>query len=361
MYDSLELNNFRGFCKYELRNLSRINLLVGKNNVGKTTILEALEILSHGGSPRSLQQSPRRRNEFSSDSEESSARGGYDIRYLFHQHSIYEGVSFEIQAKRLSSSMLVKCEVHKIANNVETSEPFADDDESDVWYDLWIRGTDNELGNKVRISATGILLGEVRGRPLPPTQTPKVSTLFLGTEGADSILLQRMWDAIVLTPEEEKVIAALQIIAPDVERLAFTSRDIRSRPIAWIKLKDKDERIPLGSLGDGTRRLLSLAIYAARASGGILLIDEIDTGLHYSTLQMMWEFIIEAATRLDIQVFATTHSGDCLRALAWLNEEKLSHENIVSVYRVDQSSSQATRYTVDEIEMAVRHQIEVRG
>ena len=153
----------------------------------------------------------------------------------------------------------------------------------------------------------------------------------------------------------------MQIIEPNIERIAFTSRDSRWPAAAWVKLRDDDHRIPLGSLGDGIRRLLALAIYVARASGGVLLVDEIDTGLHFSTLEQMWKFIVESAIRLDVQVFATSHSGDCLRALAWLESDMPELAQEVSVHRVERGYSNSERYSANDIEVAIRHDIEVRG
>lgn len=360
MYTTLRLHNFRGFSNYSLDDLTRINLLVGKNNAGKTSILEAIEILSHGGRPSSLLRSPRRRGELSSESREPGLREEYDIRYLFHQHRIQEGSSFEIQANKGLTSQAVECIIRRPKDEIEQLE-LSERDEPSISYELVVRGPENEKGSVIKISTEGILAGDFRRGSISYAQQAPPAAAFLGTEGADLVILQKLWDDIVLTSEEERVIAALQIIEPTVERLAFTGGSPRWSSIAWIKLKNEEERIPLGSLGDGIRRLLSLAIYAARASGGILLVDEIDTGLHYSTLQQMWQFIIEVSIRLDIQVFATTHSGDCLRALAWLNKEKQDYENIVSVYRIDRSSEQATRYSAGEIEVADSQQIEVRG
>ena len=69
-------------------------------------------------------------------------------------------------------------------------------------------------------------------------------------------------------------------------------------------------------MGDGIWRLLALALSLVRARRGVLMIDEIDTGLHYSALEDMWRLVGLTAKRLDIQVFATTHSSDCWKALA---------------------------------------------
>jgi hypothetical protein len=358
MYNTLRLHNFRGFSHYSLSDLTRINLLVGKNNAGKTSILEAIEILSYGGRLSALLKSPSRRGEVSSENREPGLRAEYDIRFLFHQHRIQEGSSFEIQADNDMASPAVTCVIRR-PESVQLE--ISDQDEPNMVYELVIKGPENEKGSVITISTEGILSGDLRRGAPPYAQLASSAVIFLGTEGADFNILRKMWDDIVLTSEEEKVIEALKIIEPNVERLAFTGRSARWSSLAWIKLKNNEERVPLGSLGDGIRRLLSLAIYAARATGGILLIDEIDTGLHYSTLELMWKFIIEIAARLDIQVFATTHSGDCLRALAWLNEEHQDYDKIVSVYRVDRSSEQATRYSAGEIELAERQQIEVRG
>ncbi len=71
---------------------------------------------------------------------------------------------------------------------------------------------------------------------------------------------------------------------------------------------------PLKSLGDGTGRLFGLTLALVAAKDGILLVDEIENGVHYSVLVSLWKFIAKVAKRLNIQVFATSHSLDCVRA-----------------------------------------------
>lgn len=153
----------------------------------------------------------------------------------------------------------------------------------------------------------------------------------------------------------------MKIVEPNMERLAFTTRDTSGPGAAFVKFVGEDQRVPLGSLGDGTRRLLALAILLARATGGVLLVDEIDTGLHYTTLESMWRFVVETARRLDVQVFATTHSGDCVRALAWLQSDDPDLASEVSVHRVEKGVDAAVLYSAAEIETAARHHIDVRG
>jgi predicted ATP-dependent endonuclease of OLD family len=79
-------------------------------------------------------------------------------------------------------------------------------------------------------------------------------------------------------------------------------------------MRGQRDPIPLGSMGDGMRRILTLAMCAVNVENGFLLIDEIDTGLYYEVQADMWRLILETAQRLDVQVFATTHSWDCVSA-----------------------------------------------
>ena len=69
-------------------------------------------------------------------------------------------------------------------------------------------------------------------------------------------------------------------------------------------------------MGDGMWRIMAMAISLAQCKDGFLLIDEIDTGLHYSVMTDMWKLIYRSALDLSVQVFASTHSNDCIRSLA---------------------------------------------
>jgi len=67
-------------------------------------------------------------------------------------------------------------------------------------------------------------------------------------------------------------------------------------------------------MGEGLVRLLSIILAIAQAQGGTILIDEIENGLHYSVMTDVWKAIADAARRADAQIFATTHSQECIRA-----------------------------------------------
>jgi hypothetical protein len=183
---------------------------------------------------------------------------------------------------------------------------------------------------------------------------------YLGTELAESTL-SYLWDAVALTDKEERAIEALRIVEPRIERIAFlgepSRRSVRN---VFVKLADSERRLPLGSVGDGLRHLLALVLHLLPARGGFLLVDEIDTGLHHSVMADMWRLVIESAKRLDIQVFGTTHSLDCVRALAWVRERHPKLADEATVHRVDLNAGRTTAYSLDEIAVAARNHLEIR-
>jgi len=106
-------------------------------------------------------------------------------------------------------------------------------------------------------------------------------------------------------------------------------------------------------------RMLGLALAVANAKGGVLLVDEIDTGLHYSVMGDMWRMVSERAAALDVQVFATTHSRDCYESLAAILKSD-SPSSLATIQRIDPSRERAIRFSNDEIVAAAARGIEVR-
>ena len=164
----------------------------------------------------------------------------------------------------------------------------------------------------------------------------------------------------VLTPEEDTLLGALRMIEPGIERIATIGaarRRLGGYPRGGVAVKLAGQRVPIGSLGDGIWRLLGIALALVRARGGVLLVDEIDTGLHYSVLEKMWRLVHETANRLDVQVFATTHSRDCYESLAAIAHPG-GHD--VTIQRIERGKPVAVAFSEAEIVQAAKRGIEVR-
>ena len=345
MISNLTIKGFRAFRELRIDPLTRVNLFVGPNNAGKTTVLEAVEILTLG-TIKALEGILVRRDEQLVKEKALEP----DPAHLFHGHSKEKGKSFSIAGDEIS----VECTVEKRRLRDDTT-------------DLPVLGlllTAGEANVFQMFSPSGglviqpIRLDRAQRGPNGSSSGPDPVS-FLGTDPVDAYGLGHLWDRLVLTPEEESVPAALRLIEPRVERIAFLGENFPSLRTIFIRLAG-EQRFPLGSMGDGVKRMLSLILHLFSARGGYLLVDEIDTGLHFSVMANIWKLVIETAERLDVQVFATTHSLDCVRSLARVRDRYPELASSVTVHRIRQDLTTTVAYDMDEIAIAARDHIEIR-
>jgi hypothetical protein len=126
--------------------------------------------------------------------------------------------------------------------------------------------------------------------------------------------LATFWDAIALTKGESEVVRALQIISQDIQAVSMIGSGGQRPRTAIVKSSGCDHPIPLRSFGDGVNRLFGLILSLVCAKGGVLLVDEIENGLHHSVLVDVWRTLFRLARETGVQVFATSHSWDCIEA-----------------------------------------------
>lgn len=370
MFTSLKIEGYRGFDRFEMSGLGRINLLVGTNNSGKTSVLEALYLLASAGSPAALFQLLRRRGERlppapSSDMPPRRSPGDLDVSHLFLGHELQPGASISITA---SNEWRHRNIVYRIAelSPKQQQEFLGDEDESALTprLALEVKGTPKPVIALVPLTRLGGISTDAidspvrrvrqRGGELFPAQ-------FITAEGMSGDELVAMWNNIALTPEEELVLNALQFLDKDVERIAAHGAYYlpQTRGGFIVKRAGSEQPVPLGSMGDGMWRMLAMAMAVTQCKGGVLLVDEIDTGLHYTVMSRMWGLIFDAAKQLDVQVFATTHSYDCVYSLAQICSGS-EVPNAVTVQRIEAGKRHAIPYDEGEITVAASREIEVR-
>jgi predicted ATPase len=92
-----------------------------------------------------------------------------------------------------------------------------------------------------------------------------------------------------------------------------TTKDSEPKPFIVVDI-GLSERIPLSQAGQGIYRLVAIFSELLGQKPQICFIDEVENGIHYTVLPQVWRGIAEVAEKLDIQIFATTHSRECLLA-----------------------------------------------
>ncbi len=371
MIHTLCIRGFRAFESLTLNDLSPVTLLVGPNNAGKSTVLEAFELLLGGGLPGSITRSLNRRNEFLFANNGDERRRVPTISHLFTGHVLKRGVTLRIEG-RGDFPESIECEVVEgdadalsLKDESEQIPLFKAAQEAPTGVFLLVTTSQKKKLAYPILDDGGLDMALLR-RQIPSETESLKPLLFLDTK--EMINLGALWDNILLGPEEEKVVDAIRIIEPRIERVAIVSSGSykifsgRNRSAAEfvVKLKGVDTRLPLGSMGDGIRRLLEISICIANAAGGYLLVDEIDSGLHHSTMLNLWKMVVETARRLNVQVVATTHSADCVQALAELYEKDPETAAATCVHRIERDQEHSVRFSASEIRAAVEQEMELR-
>ncbi len=353
MLKSLKIENFRCFQTFELQQLGQINLLVGKNNSGKTSILEAIQLLKSRSNLEPLLQIMLNRGEYILN-ERRNNRRELDIRHLFYGHNIHKGSHFSVSANSQDQQEAINFIIES-SPQLSLFEEFQDLNLSMYWL-----GSQHRF--ELPLTSTTVPLKYFREID-PELQETNTVIQWLNSSTLTTEKMVEFFDDIVLTPEEAVITTALQIVEPNIDRIASLvsathSQGATTRFVA--KLKDSDERIPIGNMGDGMWRILGLTLAIINARNGVLLVDEIDTGLHYSTMSDMWRLIWQTAQRLNVQVFATTHNSDCWQSLAAIANPEKSGESGITIHRIEKDKPHSVVFTEKQIMIATENNIEVR-
>ena len=390
MLKSLKIENFRRFESFELEDLGRINLLVGMNNSGKTSILEAIQLLCSRHNIYMLNQSLFRRGEHTII-ENSKKNIELDICHLFFNHELNIGKKIlitTINSDDITEQVILSIEESLLPENHKSLSSSENQDFTQLLLDLsfsassdeslminfnveWKWG-ENTRDFKTSLSPNGGILDrmlavnqaryDLTHRQKKQDRNSILKTQFLSSSSLTAQEMTELFDLISLMPEESLIYEALQTIEPKIDRIATVSksRNLSSVGGFFVRFSDSTNRIPLGSLGEGIARLLGLTLSLINAKGGILLVDDIDTGLHFTALSNMWKLIWKIARKLDVQVFATTHSSDCWQSLASIASLEETEQDGITIQRIEKDKQKAIAFDTDEIVVAAKRNIEVR-
>jgi len=363
LLDSLEIKQFRAFEHLRISKLGRVNLIVGKNNVGKTSLLEALWLYAYQGAPNILWKILEGRDE---------GRGPVPIEPV-KSEDVASIIKLLVHGRKNITRGITPIEIGPI-NSVDKTLSLTLS---------WFTSQRNEEGIRRLVSlppdqyelVTDAILGfemkqgrkqsiyRIDTRAARPQDSENNTCIFVAASGLSQTEVGRYWDGISLTSLEDEVLESLRIIAPEVERVSLVgSRSLgpRSDRLPIVKIDSADDPVPLRSLGEGMNRLFGVALALVNSRNGLFLIDEIESGLHYSVQHKVWELVFEVARRLNIQVFATTHSWDCITAFQEAAKEDEQDEGVL--IRLVEKKGRIIADLFDEGDLSVvsREGIEVR-
>jgi len=332
--------------------LDRVNLIAGKNSVGKTALLEAILLLSGTENLKLVIRI-------------SQSRGVRDLKGdlqsvlellwapLFHK--LQTGNKINISGEldtgghpRVELS-LTPATAQKLSLSGDTEPNLSGQILEQKYTDL----SGNIALFKMRLAEGGLTVEPIPSLPPFPGYFLTSRSGLLGPQDAD------LFGRLVKSKRSyvQDLVKVLKIVENRLEHLAIVPSGGSSMIYGDIGL---DQMLPLSLLGDGIARLASILFRMANAPGGIVLIDEIENGLHHSIMRDVWRAIGEAAETFDTQVFATTHSYECIREAHEAFKE--SGDYGFRLHRLDgiDAKIKAVTFDQDMLETAIESFLDVR-
>lgn len=367
---SLSIRGFRGIRELEIPRLGRVTLIAGKNGAGKTAVLEAVRVYASRGREQVLSALLGSHEEFFSVTDEDGDRTfASDPAALFHGRDVVPNSRIEIGPGNGSGAGSLKIEA------VLPSEEQEDLLEKLYGYggvtDFFPLAIEISLANYKRTISWSLARRIPRrrfadDREKPP---PELNCRALGPGLPNNDEVAELWDQVALTDDEDRAVQALNLVLDgkvdrvtmigDPEQGFHPQRGFLGRRVV-VKLRDRDSPVPLRSLGDGATRLFGVALALAGSRGGFLVIDEAENGIHHSVHGAFWRMVLRTAEENDVQVFAATHSFDCVRGFAHAAVDSPESERVLVRLERQDERTRAVMYSESALETAAEHMIEVR-
>ena len=352
--DNLTIHRFRGIRDLKLEELGQINLLVGVNNSGKTSVLEAISTFCNPLDPFEWINTAWRREIKSSRQSKLES-----LKWLFPQNNENNSDRF-YQGKTLVYG----------SGDLGLVESKATYKEFEGIWDSTENNNEEIDNNEIR-----------RGADFKLTFTLLDSILQLGDENEQAYIKLKIWEDEALTtldaPRESRLLVdTVTPFSHRIEQLQIklltgaTLQGFKKEVIELISMIDseiidleildptgKNSRLyvihktlgitPISSFGDGVRRLLFIALTIAKLKDGILLIDELETAIHTEALRPSFSWLVKWCRKMNVQLFATTHSLETVDAM--LTASKSTNDLVL--YRLYQKDMQTKTVRIDQAKL----------
>lgn len=371
-FKDIEINNFRGFDHLKIEDFGQINLFVGKNNSGKTSVLESLYLLSGCDRPELLEVITRKRK---SDNSRNTLQNN-DYLEVFHQFND-------------ESELKIVCSQIKYDDTIENDrfliiEPgeltYKDEINSAPLVNPILKSFEYTFGNSTSSSIR-------KGYPsfeIPAEWLKTFLKNFTGNEDSEEAkdIVNKLFDFkntlqghfIDAKISEQEILEYLndliinrksRRLIPLLKQIDFRIQDIQSiGNTIFFDMEGINQMIPSHIVGDGLRKIVTI-ISAVYHKQSIILIDEIENGLHYTAHKTLWKGIIEACRISNAQIFATTHSLEslkCLNEVLQENEYNDFQEKVrcYDLVKTKLKGFQAYKYNYEGFSHALEMETEIR-
>lgn len=298
MIKNFTIKNYKSIISLEIKGLNRVNLFIGRNNAGKSNILEAILLYVTRFNLAHIKSINKHRMEPGILISESVTTRRLCLPLVRNRsHNIFkEGVELRGDAESVKLQLVKAIQVNKRGEILTKYRPFNQNEEGGM------------IATKVGFSNDSI---NYEYRSISKEPINAFSCIYVNCASKQMDKWTEYWENIVLTDDKQTMLRALQIIAPEIEDIAVI-RLLEDSPKPYVKIGGN--KSSLFAMGDGIIHIFNIMLALINAKDGILLLDEMENGLHIRTLEQLWKVVNDLSKQWNVQVFVTTHSNDCIKA-----------------------------------------------
>jgi AAA15 family ATPase/GTPase len=333
----LNIESYRGIKNLKLSSTGQFNLLLGKNNVGKTSVLEAIELVSSPGDIAQFMTTSRGRDRTTFHPMNRLPLLD-SILWVFPVK--HYGINNDVVRDKISLGAVINSEkIHYYIECKEVTVLQVEDSRKMKYKKIEdteeIRALElnlstealNEVTSKQHLitSQQGIIRNEQKNILVKSKMVTPVDHRFLP-------ISSKSLSRNIMSGDKNNIVKLLQDFDENIEGLEVLVPD-GNVPITYFKHKTMGY-VPISIYGDGVRRILTIANAIIQAKDGLLLIDEVETAIHAKLLQKFFDWLVNTCKDYNVQLFATTHSLEALDSILSADKENL---NELTTYRLEKN------------------------
>lgn len=331
-FSKIEIIKYKKLINLKIEKLNRINIFAGLNNSGKTSLLEAIELLINQNDIYNFLEMQKRRAKF------------INLNPLWLNREFQD--SIELKGVFNNTSTFVKIDkIREEDENLNKEEPYLSTiqinsnfaEKNLISQNRLFQTKDEKIYKNIKI-----ICNNSYSTPFAIQNRTDLEKLYSKSVDRDVFI-----DILDFIKEN---------IDKDIKDIRFTKEHIET-----FKVNHKDFTADLSNFGEGLQRIFYIALQFASAENGVLLIDELENGIHYTLLEKFTEFIQKLADKLNVQVFLTTHSKECIEAFVnnGYKNEDVSYNLIAQT--LDGKEIKVINYTSESLLNKLSQNLEIRG
>lgn len=351
MFKRITIDGFRGIDRLALEDFRRVNVFVGPNGGGKTSVLEAMLLAAQPFAPQCLEKMNNWR-----DMPALNSQTWHSLLTIFSEMDCHRTVLLEMKTEEGLASVGISALLG--VGNPEESTP-VDGSSSGVGagsagFEERIRGVKSSYKPSWGEEVDGVLelIGagyqqKVDSRQKLPPSASVPGAFFIHARRASSLAeTANALTTLYARNEEHFFLEALKKVDPRIKRLIPGMQGMQPTVLADLGYPTL---VPISVLGDGFCRVSLIVTGIVLAERGkLVIIDEIDSGLHHTVMRGLWESILTLSEEYDFQVFCSTHNEEMLgETLAAFSSER----DALRVYRLSRSGEGVVSQQMYDYEM----------